>query len=134
MSMNWAMVLAHLASKGNSVSRKMDTQRKRYYGITGEQYRNLLLKQEGRCAGCGKGETSLNRNGEVRSLAVDHCHTTGAVRGLLCDGCNNAISRANDSPSILRRLAAYLEVADTGLGTRFINVDAALAELSIKEN
>ena len=102
---------------------------KRYqYGISAQEYEELLLKQDGKCAVCRNGETRMSRYGRVRSLSVDHCHTTGAIRGLLCDNCNNILGRANDSPAILRRLAAYLEVTE-GRKPRFINADMAVEEL-----
>lgn len=101
---------------------------KRYlYGLSAADYEALLVKQEGRCAGCGRGETRMWK-GKVRSLCIDHCHTTGLIRGLLCDDCNGILSRAKDSPATLRRLAAYLEVS-AGAPSRYINADEALTEL-----
>lgn len=54
---------------------------KRAYGITLEDYKNMLKAQNGCCAICGK-------TGLERKLVVDHNHTTGKIRGLLCDKCN----------------------------------------------
>lgn len=51
------------------------------YGITEEQYLQLLAEQNGGCAICGKPPGK-------RQLAVDHCHKTGVIRGLLCGRCN----------------------------------------------
>lgn len=60
------------------------------YGITIEEYKSMLQEQEGKCKLCNKEEhvrgTSLDR--KPKRLAVDHCHTTGKVRGLLCHNCN----------------------------------------------
>ena len=56
--------------------------RKTRYGLTTEQYEQLLVDQDSRCAICG--EASLK-------LQVDHCHTNGKVRGLLCPKCNTAL-------------------------------------------
>lgn len=47
--------------------------------------------------------------GNVRNLAVDHCHENGHVRGLLCSSCNTAIGLLRDDPAILRSAIAYLE-------------------------
>jgi hypothetical protein len=88
--------------------------RKHRYGLTLTDYSNLLKKQAGKCVCCGEGETKLGRSGSVRSLCVDHCHATGKIRGLLCDRCNRVLGFVSDDIQILRRLAAYLEVADTG--------------------
>jgi hypothetical protein len=60
---------------------------KRKYGITVEHYEQMLKHQNGVCKIC----KSLDPSG--RRLAVDHCHTTGAVRGLLCPNCNTALGR-----------------------------------------
>lgn len=74
------------------------------YGATLEQYDTLLQAQGGSCAVC-KGLSSKGSK-----LAVDHCHSTGAVRGLLCDNCNRAIGLLGDSADVLRRAADYLEL------------------------
>jgi hypothetical protein len=63
-------------------------QLKNRYGITIEEYNKILFDQNNGCAICGK-ETAYN-NGEKR-LHVDHCHTTGRIRGLLCSQCNTTL-------------------------------------------
>lgn len=68
----------------------------------------MLLQQNGVCAICKNAETKIE-SGSVRSLSVDHNHTTGAVRGLLCANCNLAIGYACDDVSILRNAIAYLQ-------------------------
>lgn len=72
------------------------------YGITPEVFEDMLAKQNGVCKVC------FGTNGRYR-LAVDHCHKTGAVRGLLCSRCNVAIGMAQDCPHRLKSLANYLE-------------------------
>lgn len=78
------------------------------YRITPEEYDRMLLEQDGLCAICQRPETE-RRKGILKKLAVDHCHNSGAVRGLLCSACNHAIGKLQDSPAILRRAAEYLE-------------------------
>ena len=77
------------------------------YGITKEQYDAMLAEQNNACAICGCGPDS-NRCTHGH-LAVDHCHTHGNVRALLCDHCNQALGRMNDQPALLVAAAAYLE-------------------------
>ncbi|MFF4815299.1 endonuclease VII domain-containing protein [Kitasatospora sp. NPDC001309] len=73
------------------------------YGLTSEEYNLLLAAQGGRCAICQE-----TRRG---NLAVDHCHRTEAIRGLLCARCNGQLLArgARDRPEVLRRAADYLE-------------------------
>lgn len=81
----------------------------RYYGITAADYARMYSKQDGKCAICHQLETSLDKNGNVRILAVDHCHSTGAVRELLCYSCNSMLGQARDKIDVLLAGAAYLE-------------------------
>jgi hypothetical protein len=82
--------------------KRRDAVLRRNFGITLETYNALWEIQEGKCAICG-------RAGGKRRLAVDHCHETGNIRGLLCDPCNRGIGFLRESPSALRRAASYIE-------------------------
>jgi hypothetical protein len=73
------------------------------FGITTEQYQEMLASQNGVCAICHK----LNSNG--RRLAVDHNHATGEVRGLLCDRCNRLVGTIENNNLILLQAMAYLD-------------------------
>lgn len=75
---------------------------KRKYGITLEQYDEMLASQGGVCGLCGGPPTRIN-------LAVDHDHITGEVRMLLCDLCNKGLGCLKDDPVLLRRAAEYVE-------------------------
>ena len=80
------------------------------YGISLPEYDRMQERQEGVCAICRRAERSrLKYGGTLRSLAVDHCHRTNKVRGLLCSSCNRGIAKFGDDPAILRAAAAYLE-------------------------
>lgn len=72
------------------------------YGISVEQYEELLLRQGGVCKICG------NECSSGRRLSVDHCHETGRVRGLLCVNCNHGVGKFNDDPERLEAAARYL--------------------------
>lgn len=76
---------------------------RRSYGITLQAYNNLLTIQASGCAVCG-----LKMTDDTRRLCVDHCHKTGAVRALLCNGCNVALGSVNDDVGILLNLIDYL--------------------------
>lgn len=78
------------------------------YGITIDAYDKLLAEQGGVCAICREVEDIKGRNGAVRSLSVDHCHETGAVRGLLCGRCNTGLGYFRDSPTVLSAACSYL--------------------------
>src|SRR5574343_538867 len=75
--------------------------RAREYGLTVEALRELLARPV--CDICGEAFAS------TKHRHVDHCHTTGKARGLLCSNCNHAIGKMKDDPELLRKAAAYLE-------------------------
>ena len=76
---------------------------KKMYGITYDDFKTMHDKQEGLCAICGQPE---KYNG---SLAIDHNHKTGKVRGLLCTNCNRALGCFMDSTDNLKNALSYLE-------------------------
>jgi hypothetical protein len=76
------------------------------YGLTVEQYDRMLVEQHGVCAICGRPPASYNN--QNKSLAVDHVHATGQVRGLLCGRCNTAIGLLREDPVLAVGLADYL--------------------------
>jgi hypothetical protein len=80
---------------------------KRAYGITLEQYEKLLSKQDGKCAICSIDNNGKYRN-KPRAFAVDHCHTTGKIRGLLCSDCNTGIGLLKDNVNYLELAIKYL--------------------------
>jgi hypothetical protein len=75
------------------------------YGLTVQQYQDMVTAQADRCALCGGPWRGWNG----QAPHIDHCHKTGRVRGLLCASCNSAIGRFGDDPILLRRAADYLE-------------------------
>lgn len=76
---------------------------KKTYGITLEEYDQLLEAQGGGCAICGAKESTRGRR-----LGVDHNHETKKVRGLLCNHCNSLIGFAKDDTYILQQAIDYL--------------------------
>ena len=79
----------------------------RKFGITLEQYRVIERSQDGRCAICEEQETTVS-NGRIKRLAVDHCHVSMLIRGLLCQACNQGLGTFLDSSAILVRAMVYL--------------------------
>jgi len=79
------------------------------YGVTDEDYSDMLEAQDYSCAICGISERDY-RDKYNKSLAVDHCHTTNKVRALLCEWCNKGLGHFYDNPDLLRKAANYLEI------------------------
>lgn len=79
----------------------------RNYGITRQQYDDMLAAQRGVCVICGKANNRTKKMGD-RPLAVDHCHATGRVRGLLCNRCNTALSII-ENPELLSAMLDYVK-------------------------
>lgn len=86
-----------------------NTNLKKTYGITLEEYNRMSVAQNHCCAICGGKETRVDKNGAVRFMPVDHCHKTGKIRALLCTSCNTALGGFKDDPELLRKAAAYIE-------------------------
>jgi hypothetical protein len=85
------------------------------YGITLLQYKQLQEKQNNKCAICKKEETNIhNSSGKITRLAVDHCHTSGKIRGLLCKNCNLLIGYAKENSEILLNASSYIEEQQKG--------------------
>ena len=83
---------------------KRDKSLQSRYKITQKEYDEWSEIQKHSCAVCG-----IHRTESPKRLAVDHCHITGIIRGLLCSNCNRAIGLLQDNPRLLREAADYLE-------------------------
>lgn len=78
------------------------------FDLSLEQYQEMHDRQNGKCAICGQPETQM-RDGKVRALAVDHNHTTGKIRELLCSDCNTGIGKLKEDIKILQSAIEYLK-------------------------
>ena len=76
--------------------------RLRHYGITKEEYEQLLKEQQSRCAIC-ECELDLWKN-----THIDHDHADGRVRGVLCGTCNRGLGQFRDSQDLLQRAIDYV--------------------------
>jgi hypothetical protein len=81
-----------------------DYARLKLYGLTPEAYETKFEAQGRSCASCG----STDHNG--KNFHVDHCHATGAVRGILCHPCNTALGLLQEDPNKITALANYVKV------------------------
>ena len=88
----------------------LKTQLKRY-NLTLDDYNQMFEQQNGICAICHRPETRQHK-GKITRLCVDHDHTTGEIRGLLCYRCNVTLGMMDDSADRLRMAARYLENRD----------------------
>lgn len=81
------------------------------YNIPLEEYLTMLKSQNNLCAICGNPEkrNTSSDNKPTMDLAVDHCHSTGKIRGLLCASCNTAIGLLKEDPAIFKQALNYLE-------------------------
>jgi hypothetical protein len=78
----------------------------RKYGITTEQFDEMWASQNGSCATCRK---LFDWSIKQTKPHIDHCHTTGRVRGLLCNACNSVLGIVNENADVLSALIGYLE-------------------------
>lgn len=78
----------------------MEIKRMDKYGLTVDQFNAMFQTQNGKCAICFKDLGT--------KYCIDHCHSTGAVRGLLCYSCNSGIGLLQDSPHLLQCAIEYL--------------------------
>ena len=94
------------------------------------EYEALFKAQGGRCAICFRKESVFSYGKRLR-LAVDHCHASNRVRGLLCQACNTALGKADDSPERLEAMAAYLRASRLGCANRVAETSAAESDLLV---
>lgn len=88
----------------------------RKFGVTVDDYEARLEQQGGVCGICGE------RCDTGRRLAVDHDHDTGAIRGLLCRGCNTGLGNLKDRPDLLASALIYLSEHGRALETEDVLV------------
>ena len=90
-------------TRDNNTPARVSSKMKQKYGITLEEYEKKLAMQSGVCMICGNEETNGKR------LAIDHNHTTKAVRGLLCNHCNLGLGKFFENPNLLTAAINYLK-------------------------
>lgn len=94
----------HRAANRDSY-RDRDLRRKLGVSLKGKEA--ILADQDGVCAICERPERA-ERDGKPIAMAMDHCHSTGKLRGVLCGNCNKALGKFEDNPDFLRNAIVYL--------------------------
>lgn len=84
-----------------TTEKRRQYQRKHLYGLTHEQFEEMLKQQDNKCALCSK-------SFDETKVFVDHCHNVGNVRGLLCPSCNTALGLIKDDLGWLSKAKKYL--------------------------
>jgi len=98
--------------RGNCINCKLAHNRKMQrarmlrhsFGMTLEHYEAMVKEQNNLCLICEQPETL-----DLGNLAVDHCHSTGRIRGLLCRNCNSGLGYFKDNIRLFERAIAYLK-------------------------
>lgn len=97
----WKIACKHYHDS-NKEQRKFwvrDQHYKRNYGISAQEFDELVKNNKGICPICK----------QKRKLVMDHCHKTGKIRDTICSSCNHALGSAKDSKEILTNMILYLE-------------------------
>lgn len=76
-------------------------------GLTLQEYDEILVGQGEKCAICGK-SSAQERADYGRAMPVDHCHTTGLIRGVLCTNCNHGLGCFRDNIDLMLAAIGYL--------------------------
>jgi hypothetical protein len=102
------------------------------YKISARQYNTILKRQESQCALC-KSDSPRSKNNR---FVVDHCHSTGRIRGLLCLPCNTALGQLGDTPESLLAAISYIAGADDGLvgAAKTSGIDVRVTKIAGRRN
>jgi Recombination endonuclease VII len=93
------------ADNPDAARRAAHRQRLARVNLTHTEYKEMLWQQDNACAIC---KQSFFDGDKTVTVHIDHDHATGAVRGLLCRGCNHGIGNFNDDPERLTNAISYL--------------------------
>ena len=99
----------HKKENPNTPKQTKATKLKLRYGLTYEEWEKIREEEGHACMIC-----SITENELGKVLDVDHCHSTGKARGVLCNPCNNMLGRAKDNINLLKAAVTYLETYGGG--------------------
>lgn len=103
---NRKAILQRMSEYQKQYPRSYEQHVKLKYGISPSTYKEMFKKQAGKCAICKRKQPKNARH--FKRLCIDHCHSTGKVRGLLCTKCNHGIGEFRDNPKLCIKAATYL--------------------------
>ena len=83
--------------------KKLEAHLKRTYGLSWQDYTDMVISQDNKCYLCGEGPSD-----KYDRLVVDHCHKTNAVRKLLCRMCNTYLAKIEACPNYFKKVSSYL--------------------------
>lgn len=88
----------------------IDNHLQRTHGLTICDYTDIVMLQGNRCAACRSPDAGrVSRSGKPGRFIVDHCHATGAIRGIVCHPCNAILGMIKDRSEHLSKLIDYLQ-------------------------
>ena len=96
-------------ARKETIRKSKYTHIKRVYGLSKEQFYEMMKNQNDCCAIC----FARKEEQHYKTLSIDHCHKTGKVRGLLCSNCNTALGLFKDNKDSIQRAIQYLEQSAT---------------------
>lgn len=102
--------LYYLANKEKVKITSRKSHLRNTYGLTPEEYLELMVSQQNRCAICRQYEHRVTKTGDIKPLSVDHCHSTGKVRALLCNDCNALLGFASEDIERLENAIIYIKL------------------------
>jgi hypothetical protein len=102
-------------STGCQKEKTMDSYYKKRYGISEQEKKKMVKERGSKCDICGT--QGFKMNPLTGKLVVDHCHSSGTVRGILCHNCNRALGLFKDDPEILEKAIHYLQISLEGSET-----------------
>ena len=88
------------------------TKQERMHKLEAGAYKEMLLKQGGKCAICGSRDAKTKHIGD--KFFIDHNHNTGKVRGLLCRPCNSGLGMFKDNEAVIEQAVKYLRDSRNG--------------------
>lgn len=99
----------YLRNKDSHNKRSSENRLIRTLGITQEEYDDIMKEHDGRCDICHTTEPG----GPHKKFNLDHDHSTGKLRGILCRRCNTSLGQFEDSVTLMKKAISYLEYHET---------------------